>query len=449
MNYLFERVDNTKLVFFRILFGFLMMLECWGAIATGWVEKTFVNVDYTFNFIGFEWTHFLLGEPMYFIYGLMGFLGFMVMIGAFYRVSSVLLFLLWTLTYFMQKSNYNNHYYFLVWISFFMAIVPAHQFYSVDASLNTKISSNSTPRWTILIFQIQLAILYFFAAVAKLYPGWLDNHYLPLRLEQSAQWFLHTEHFKFMAKFLRNPNLAPLLAYGGIAFDFLFVPLLIFKPTRKLAFFAALIFHLFNSVTLHVGIFPYLALAMSLFFFDTKTLKKEIFPFKSRAMISDDLFEKKSRRPIVLYAFVGLTLLQIYLPLRHWLIPDDVLWTEEGHRMAWRMMLRTKSGEINFETHLPNGKIVQENLYEFLRPHQINGVQTKPDFIWQYAQELKKRYQAQGIEDVKIYAKNSCISVNGGPCHPFVNPKVDLAHTKWSYFGHQTFILPSPKDYYH
>lgn len=166
-------------------------------------------------------------------------------------------------------------------------------------------------------------------------------------------------------------------------------------------------------------------------------------------MISDDLLEKNPPKPIVVYAFVGLTLLQIYLPLRHWLIPDDVLWTEEGHRMAWRMMLRTKTGEINFETHLPNGEIVQEDLYEFLRPHQINGVQTKPDFIWQYAQELKRRYQAKGIEGVKIYAKNSCVSVNGGPCHPFINPNVDLAHTKWSYFGHQSFILPSPKEYYH
>ena len=37
---------------------------------------------------------------------------------------------------------------------------------------------------------------------------------------------------------------------------------------------------------------------------------------------------------------------QIGLPIRHWMIQDDVLWTEEGHRMSWRMMLRSKSGTL-------------------------------------------------------------------------------------------------------
>ncbi|WP_316930169.1 HTTM domain-containing protein [Leeuwenhoekiella sp. MAR_2009_132] len=36
--------------------------------------------------------------------------------------------------------------------------------------------------------------------------------------------------------------------------------------------------------------------------------------------------------------------MQLELPLRHWIIKDDVLWTEEGHRLSWRMMLRSKGG---------------------------------------------------------------------------------------------------------
>jgi len=39
---------------------------------------------------------------------------------------------------------------------------------------------------------------------------------------------------------------------------------------------------------------------------------------------------------------------QIVLPSRHWLIEDHVLWSEEGHRLSWRMMLRTKSGSSHF-----------------------------------------------------------------------------------------------------
>ncbi len=37
---------------------------------------------------------------------------------------------------------------------------------------------------------------------------------------------------------------------------------------------------------------------------------------------------------------------QVYLPVRHYFIPGNVFWTEEGHRMAWRMMLRNKAGEV-------------------------------------------------------------------------------------------------------
>lgn len=446
MSYLFDKVDNTKLVLFRIAFGLLMMIEGWGAIATGWVTETFVEPTFTFNFIGFEWTHFLLGNTMYLIYTGIGFLGLLVMLGAFYRISSLLLFLLWTLTYFMQKSHYNNHYYFLVWVSFLMAVVPAHRFYSVDSTIRANISSKTTPRWTILAFKIQVAILYFFAAVAKLYPGWTENHFLPLRLEQSAMWFSQYSYLDWFSNFLRNRDLAAFLAYGGIGFDFLIVPLLLFKPTRKIAFFAALFFHLFNSITLHVGIFPYLALAMSLFFFDSKFLNKEFLPFKGRMLSNDNIPVKNTK--LITYAFIFLTLFQIYLPLRHWLIQDDVLWTEEGHRLSWRMMLRTKSGSIRFETHLPNGKIVHENLHDFLKPHQASRVATKPDFIWQYVQELKHRYKEKGIDSIEVYAKKSYVSINGGPRFPFIDPKVDLAKEKWNFFTHQDWILPSPPNYY-
>ena len=43
-------------------------------------------------------------------------------------------------------------------------------------------------------------------------------------------------------------------------------------------------------------------------------------------------------------------IIQIALPLRHLAIKDDVLWTEEGHRLSWRMMLRSKTGYTTMYT---------------------------------------------------------------------------------------------------
>ncbi|WP_304416718.1 HTTM domain-containing protein [Profundicola chukchiensis] len=448
MNFLFEKVDNSKLIVFRVFFGLLVMIECWGAIATGWVKETFVDVQFTINFIGFDWTQMLVGETMYAVYGVMGFLGLLIMLGAFYRTAIILFFLLWSLTYFMQKSHYNNHYYLMMLVSFLMIWMPANNYLSLDANMNSKVRSQSVSRWNYIIFEILISCVYIFAAIAKLTPGWLNNHFLPLRLSHSAHWFEERFGQNVFSEFLRSKDLAQFLSYAGIGFDFLIVPLLLFKPTRKIAFAAAVLFHLFNSITLQIGIFPYFALALCIFFFDNKTIKEVFLPFKSRNVMDERVQVSVVRKRLVLWFLAIFTLFQIYLPLRHHLIEDDVTWTEEGHRMAWRMMLRSKLGKGYFVTHLPDGKVVHENLMKYLSNHQMNSVKTKPDMIWQFAQILKTKYEEQGIDSVKVYYRNSQVKVNDGPFFDFIDPEVDLANTKWSYFGHQKWILPSPKSYY-
>ena len=448
MNFLFEKVDSSKLIVFRIFFGLLIMIECWGAIATGWVKETFVDVNFTINFIGFDWTQMLVGETMYIIYAVMGFLGLLIMLGAFYRTAVIGFFLLWGLTYFMQKSHYNNHYYLLMLVSFLMIWMPANKYLSLDVNMNSKLRSYSAPRWNYLIFQILISCVYIFAAIAKLTPGWLNNHFLPLRLSSSAQWFESKFGENVFSEFLRNKDLAQFLSLSGIGFDFLIIPLLLFKPTRKIAFAAAVIFHLFNSITLQIGIFPYFALALCIFFFENEEIKKMFLPFKSRNVMDERVQISQKKKNLVLWFLVIFSIIQIYLPLRHHLIKDDVTWTEEGHRMAWRMMLRSKNGTGHFVTHLPDGKVVHENLMKHLSIHQLNSVKTKPDMIWQFAQILKQQYQDKGIDSVKIYYKASKVKINDGPYFDFIDPNVDLANTKWSYFGHQDWILSSPSNYY-
>ena len=51
-QWLYKRVDNSALIVFRVIFGFLITAEAWGAIATGWIKKTLLEGDFTFNFIG-------------------------------------------------------------------------------------------------------------------------------------------------------------------------------------------------------------------------------------------------------------------------------------------------------------------------------------------------------------------------------------------------------------
>jgi len=120
LNRAFKSIDNSPLIVFRILFGFLLACESFGAIITGWVKAVFLEPQFTFSFIGFEWLQPLPGNLMYAYFVVMGCLGLLIMIGYRYVIAMVGFTIMWAGVYFMQKSSYNNHYYLLLLISFCM-----------------------------------------------------------------------------------------------------------------------------------------------------------------------------------------------------------------------------------------------------------------------------------------------------------------------------------------
>lgn len=442
---LFSKIDNAQIVVFRIFFGLLMMVECWGSIATGWVTETFVEPKFTFTFIGFEWTNFLLGETMYYIYIALGFLGLMIMLGLFYRISSFLFAIGWSLVYFMQKEHYNNHYYLVMLVSWIMVFIPAHQYKSLDAFRSSKIRSTWTYYWTRLIFILQLFILYTYAAIAKLYPGWMNGDFLMIRYANFSRWVDKTIAYEPLTNFTSSREFSQIFSWFGFGFDLLIVPLLLWKQTRIPALIAAMFFHLFNSATLHIGIFPYFALAFSIFFFSPKAIAKLFFPRKIAFVQSSNNSTSTTSQKIFTLFFGIYIVWQILLPLRHWYIPGNVLWTEEGHRLSWRMMLRTKSANTSFYiVDKATGQRTHVKLNNYLTRLQRHRVQARPDMIWQFTQYLKKEYAKKG-KDISVYV-DSRISINRGSYHNYIDKNIDLTTQKWNYFGHQEWILPEPEN---
>lgn len=432
-TFLFKHIDNSSLVIFRIFFGLLCFLESVGAIATGWVKKTLIEPEFTFNFIGFEWLQPFPGNWMYIYYLLMGVFGLLIMLGYKYRLSALGFAIMWAGTYFMQKTSYNNHYYLLFLLSFIMVILPANRYASLDVKLNPKLKSISMPNWCRWIFIVQLFIVYTYASVAKIYPDWLDASVVKLLMQNKS-------HFYIIGQLLQNEYLHYFIAYSGILFDGLIIPLLLFKPTRKYAFFASIFFHLFNSFVFHIGIFPYLSLAFCLFFFDAKTVRNLF--LKNKELYNGNKIDIPSYHNVLKIAFVIYFVIQIGLPLRHYFIEDNVLWTEEGHRLSWRMMLRTKSGSINFRVvDNATNTIIPIRLNDYLSKKQQRSVKTKPDFIWQFSQRLKQKFESKG-KSVSIYV-TSYLSVNGKPSKRFVNPEIDLATIEWQHFKHSEWLFPS------
>lgn len=430
MNQLFfKNIDNSPLIVFRIFFGFLIACESFGAILTGWVHKVLIAPKFTFSFIGLDWLQPLPGFGMYFYFIIMGLFGIAIMLGYRYRVAIISYTILWAGVYFMQKTSYNNHYYLLLIISFYMIFLPANQYASLDVKQQRTLEQKAMPYWVSLLFIIQVAIVYFYAAIAKFYPDWLNGTFTRILLAgtTSNEFFLTLFSNKYFYLFI---------AYAGILFDLLIVPLLLFKKTRTIALVASLSFHLFNAIFLQIGIFPFFALTFSLFFYPPEKIRKLF--LKNKPVFNESVAENHVGKPIFLFFLLPFLFIQLLLPLRHHLIEGDVLWTEEGHRLSWRMMLRKRDGFINFKIKNNNtGEMTSYDYHKNLSPKQARTLATKPDFIWQYCQKIKQEYHGKNIS-IFIDCKNN---INNGEFKTLIDPKQDFAKAEWNYFWHNEWIL--------
>ncbi|MBG6132717.1 hypothetical protein IWQ47_004453 [Aquimarina sp. EL_43] len=432
-RWLFTQVDNSSLIIFRVFFGFLIASEAIGAIFTGWVTRTLVEPRFTFNFIGLDFLQPLPGNGMYYYFAIMGIFGLLVMIGFKYRWSMIGYTILWAGVYFMQKASYNNHYYLLLLLCIIMCTLPAGNYFSVDVKQNPLLKKIAMPRWCILVIIIQLWIVYTYASVAKLYPDWLDFTVAKNLMAGKA-------NYPIVGNILQKHWTHVFIAYYGILFDLLIVPLLLWKRTRLAAFCFSVFFHLFNSIVFQIGIFPYLSLAFTVFFFSKERIH-HLFMRKKEFYNAGEVIIPSYRKfllPVLTVWFV----IQILLPIRHWIIPGDVLWTEEGHRMSWRMMLRGRYGTTNFYVVDKNDpkalqKLINKN--DYLSKKQLRLVSSKPDAMWQFAQKLKAEYAAKE-KDIAIYVRSK-VSINGKKYQTLIDPKVDLASASWNYFTTNPWIL--------
>jgi hypothetical protein len=115
------------------------------------------------------------------------------------------------------------------------------------------------------------------------------------------------------------------------------------------------------------------------------------------------------------------------VPLRHYLYPGNVLWTEQGMRFAWKVMLVEKTGHVDFHVCDPvTGRtwIVSPAMY--LSPRQEKMMATSADMILALAHKIAKDFHQRGFPQVEVHAE-AYMSLNGRPSQRFIDPQADLA----------------------
>src|SRR6185503_14841474 len=249
---LFEPVDISFLVFFRIVFGGIILWEAYRYFTNGWISRYFVEPAVTFSYYGFSWVKPWPGSGMYIHFFVLGLAAACVMAGFLYRIAAPVLFLAFTYFFLLDQTRYLNHFYLVCLISFLMCFLPAERAFSFDALLRRKIRSDVVPAWTLWLLRAQVGIPYFYGGLAKLNSDWIHGG------EPMRSW---------LRPLTRMPALGPIFAaewlvysfvIGGLLLDLLVVPLLLWRRTRPFAFAAAVIFNLVNAVIFDIGIFPWL-----------------------------------------------------------------------------------------------------------------------------------------------------------------------------------------------
>jgi len=423
---LFKPVDISFLVFFRILFGGIMLWEVYRYFAYGWISRYFVEPVLTFTYYGFSWVKPWPGRGMYIHFFVLGLAAACVMAGFLYRIATPIFFLGFTYFFLLEQTRYLNHFYLVCLISFVMCFLPAEGAFSVDALLRRKIRSDVVPAWTLWLVRAQVGIPYFYGGIAKLNSDWLlggepmRTWLSPLGRAFAADWVVYS------------------FVIGGLMLDLLVVPLLLWPRTRPFAFVAAVGFNLINAVIFDIGIFPWLMLGALLIFFPPDLLRRFARAFMSPGESFRDVDPPAvpvtsdtpggsltTSKKLVVGVLAAFLVVQLLFPLRHYLYPGNVSWTEEGHNFAWHMKLRTKSGEAIFNiTHPQSGQTWTINALDYLKPHQMK-MTTKPDLVLQFAHYLAEEKRREGYEDVEVRAR-VMVSLNGREPQLLIDPNVDL-----------------------
>jgi len=427
-KFLSESCHPIGLATFRFLFGSIMFISGLRFIAKGWIQEFYLEPKFHFKYYGFEWVDVLPEYGLYLVFGLLLFSALGIALGFLYRLNTILFFLCFTYIELLDKTLYLNHYYFVSLIGLLLIFIPANNYASLDVYLGIK-KPQYIKRFYVLIIQIQIAVLYFFAGVAKINTDWLF-HGQPMDI-----WLDKYHYLPVIGSILSLKSTAIFCSWFGMLYDISLPFLLWGNKTRKWAYLAVVVFHLATALLFPIGVFPFVMIGATLIFFPPvqfQKLKCFINRFKKHGNILKTQSVNPSKAVIICLSLH--LLFQVLFPLRHLLYKGNVLWTEEGFNFSWRVMLVEKSGVANFFVPTEDNFIeVRNSLY--LSPLQEKMMSTQADFMLQYAHFIAKEYKAD-----EVYC-DAFVTLNGRPPQRYINQTTNLVKEHDS-FATKTYIIP-------
>ncbi len=430
-SFLFKEIDIAPLIFFRVCFGLILLWEMFRYLNNGWVDFYWIHPNFHFTYDGFHWLNPLPGIGMKILFLSLGLISIFIAIGYRYKISIILFFLGFTYVFLLDKSYYLNQFYLICLISFWLIFIDAHKNNSVDAQQQRIIRSNTAPAWMLYILQFTITLPYFFGGIAKLNTDWIAGE--PMRT-----WLAMKTDFPMIGSFFMEEWIVMSFSWGGLLFDLLIVPALLWKRTRLFAFIIAIGFHIMNASLFNIGIFPLLMIPASMLFFPPLWFR-QLFNFigvkSNKYGRSNNKKEKSTSQSeklvgAMIFLFV---VIQLVIPLRHYLYDGNVHWTEEGNRFSWHMKIKDKQAIIFYDVNnTKTEELLTINPNDYLTIKQYQVMKTQPDMILQFAHYLSNLFKEKGYRDIIISVQSES-SLNHHPSQVFIPRTINLTKIKNAY----------------
>jgi len=453
----FAPVDNASLCIFRIGFGLMMTAWAGEYLFSGRVGYLYVQPKFHFTYYLFDWVRPWPGVGMHLHFVALLALTLCIAVGLRYRMASTLFAMGFTYFFLLERTNYQNHYYLLMIVSWVMTLLPAHRSFSLDARRCPDIRSSTAPAWTLWLLRFHIALPYFFGGVAKLDADWLAGEPMRQYLAAHARW-------PVIGPLFHEQSTVTFFVWGGLFFDLTIVPLLLWNRSRGVAYALCVFFHVMNSLLFSIHVFPWFMIFATTIFFEPDWPRRclrwlrepvagapqpgsEPAPSAVAASanstspvdVSWSLLSRRAKFGVVTLAVY--CLFHLVWPFRHHLYPGNTSWTERGHLFSWRMMLRGKTTGVRYYITDPEtSQTWHPNLRPILNMDQVGKFARDPEIILDLARFLAKDHRRRTGRDVEVRAL-VLTSLNGRKPELLIDPAVDLAKEPRG-FHFKTWIRP-------
>jgi len=431
---LFTPIDCSSLGLFRICIGLTFIYQSFFVFTPDFIKHNVTSAYYHFPFPIFEYLHLptLPAGLVYQMFNIMGLAALGITLGLFYRLSLSIYcaglnyLLLW------DRGLYVEDYYLSILICILLFVTQSNRWPFLKELRPKSAPRISVPYWQIFILRFQFGIVFFFSALSKLNYDWLI-------LAEPLQNML--SHKIFLGVSLDNPIIAYLFSYAGLFFVFALSFIFLTLRGARWGILILIVFNVANHWLFEgdIGSFPFLMLSSFALLLNPATPRK--FLTKTTADNGTESSTTIRPHPITMPFLLIYMLIQLLIPLRHYLYPGKSAWTFEGVRFSWHLKLNTKKVKLQYRVvDLDSGREFFHSPYLYLTPRQ-QWLDNIPDMIHQYAHYLKNDFKEHGFDNVAVYAQASA-SYNNRHFQTYIDPTVDLTRAPHSMFSHAAWIVP-------